>query len=227
MAKTIIVAGYGSFISAAVAEKFGGAGFSVALVARSADKLAASAKALEAKGIKAAAFPTDLSDLEAVKALAGKVKEQLGPVAALHWNAYSGGAGDLLVAEAAELRSVVDVAVVSLLVATQAVLPDLKASKGALLVTNGGLGIDDPGVDAGAVNWKASGLAIANAAKHKLVGLLAQQLKADDVYVGEVMVTGAVKGSAWDDGSSKLEASAIAQRFWDLYSARKETFARI
>lgn len=227
MAKTIIVAGYGSFISAAVAEKFGGAGFSVALVARSADKLAASAKALEAKGIKAAAFPTDLSDLDAVKALPGKVKEQLGPVEALHWNAYSGGAGDLLVAEPAELKSVIDVAVASLLVATQAVLPDLKASKGALLVTNGGLGIDDPGVDAGAVNWKASGLAIANAAKHKLVGLLAQQLKPEGVYVGEVMVTGAVKGSAWDDGSSKLEASAIAQRFWDLFSARKETFARI
>jgi hypothetical protein len=57
--------------------------------------------------------------------------------------------------------------------------------------------------------------------------LLAQQLKAEGVYVGEVMVTGAVKGSAWDDGSSKLEASAIAQRFWDLFSARKETFARI
>ena len=39
MQKTIIVCGHGPGISDAVANKFGGEGFQVALVARSADKL--------------------------------------------------------------------------------------------------------------------------------------------------------------------------------------------
>ena len=41
MAKTMIVCGYGPGISNAVAQRFGAEGFSVALIGRSADKLAA------------------------------------------------------------------------------------------------------------------------------------------------------------------------------------------
>ena len=49
-------------------------------------------------------------------------------------------------------------------------------------------------MDAYAVGTKSMGLALANAAKHKLVGLLAQRLKDDGVYVGEVMIAGVIKG---------------------------------
>ena len=62
MAKTVIVAGYGTGISKAVAEKFGAEGFSVALVARNADRLAKGVTELQGKGIKAAAFTADLGD---------------------------------------------------------------------------------------------------------------------------------------------------------------------
>ena len=39
MTKTLIVCGYGPGISTSVAEKFGAEGFSIALVARNAEKL--------------------------------------------------------------------------------------------------------------------------------------------------------------------------------------------
>lgn len=227
MAKVIIVGGYGSGISAAVAEKFGEQGFTLALVARNPERLAQGASALEAKGIKVAAFPADLSAPAAVKAMVGKVRERLGPISALHWNAYSSSAGDLLAADVASLHAAFDVAITGLITAVQESLPDLKAQQGAILVTNGGLLHNDPGVDASAVQWKAMGLALTNAAKHKLVGLLSQQLKADGVYVGEVIVNGAVKGSAWDNGSATIEASGVAQKFWDLYGTRKDTVAQI
>jgi hypothetical protein len=56
-----------------------------------------------------------------------------------------------------------------LLAVVQAALPDLKASKeGAVLVTNGGLAFADPKIDAMAVQWGSMGLAMVNAAKHKL-----------------------------------------------------------
>lgn len=71
------------------------------------------------------------------------------------------------------------------------------------------------------------GLALAIGAKHKLVGLLAQRLKAEGVYVGEVMVAGTVRGTAWDSGQATLEAATIAIKFWDLYQARGQTRARI
>jgi hypothetical protein len=68
---------------------------------------------------------------------------------------------------------------------------------------------------------------IANAAKHKLVGLLAAKLAPDDIYVGELMVLGTIKGSAWDTGHGNLDASAVADKFWSMYQARTEIRAEI
>jgi short-subunit dehydrogenase len=221
MQQTIIICGHGSGISDAVANKFGGQGFQVALVARSADKLDKSQAALHARGIKAAAFPTDLSDPNAAKDLVKRVSAQLGPITALHWNAYANGAGDIMAADAAALRTVFDVAVTSLVSTVQAAHPDLKAAKGAVLVTNGGLGLFDPKVDAAAVQWNSMGLAIVNAAKHKLVGLLTEKFRPDGITVGEVIVVGIVKGTAWDTGNATIEASTVADKFWEIYSKRE------
>jgi NADP-dependent 3-hydroxy acid dehydrogenase YdfG len=228
MSKTILICGYGPGISKAVAEKFGAEGFAVAVAARDAERLAAGAKALEAKGIKTAAFPTDLADPVAVRALVGKARAALGPITVLEWTAYGGGAGDLLTADAAALHGIFDVAVTGLLTAVQAALPDLRKEKdGAVLITNGGLGYFDPKVDAMAVEWNAAGLAVANAAKHKVVGLLAQKLKSESVYVGEVVVLGAVKGTAFDPGNATIEPATVAAKFWELYRARSEVTAQV
>ena len=81
-------------------------------------------------------------------------------------------------------------------------------------------------MDALATNLKTVGVALANAAKHKLVGLLSARLKDDSVYVGEVMIAGAVKGTAWA-GDSGIEGSKIADAFWGLYQARGEIRARV
>jgi NAD(P)-dependent dehydrogenase (short-subunit alcohol dehydrogenase family) len=226
MAKTIVVCGYGPGISTAVAEKFGREGFSVALVARNAERLRAGVQALEAKGIRAAAFPADVADPAAVRALVGSVKAKLGPITVLHWNAYGGAAGDLLTAPLAELHTLFDVAVIGLLTALQASLADLREQKeAALLVTNGGLGLFDAKVDAQAVQWGAMGLAVANSAKHKIVGLLAEKLKPDGIYVGEVMVLGLVQGTPWDNGNATVPGSRVADKFWELYRARSEVSA--
>ena len=141
----------------------------------------------------------------------------------MHWNAYATSAGDLLAADAAAARAIFDVPVVGLLAAVKCSLPDLeRAQDGALLVTNGGFGLNDAVVDERAVAFNAMGLALANAAKRKLVGMLAQKLKTRGVYVGEVMVLGSVKGSAWDNGTATLEAATVADAFYDLYSSRSE-----
>jgi NAD(P)-dependent dehydrogenase (short-subunit alcohol dehydrogenase family) len=223
MAKTIIVAGYGPGISAAVAEKFGAEGFQVAVVGRSKEKLEAGVKALEAKGIKAAAFNADLGDPAAIRGMVEKVRGALGPVSVLEWTAYTNAAGDLLVAKPEEVRSLFDVSVVGLLAAVQALLPDLKSEKGAVLVTNGYAGMVDPNVDKMLTQYDIMGLGVSNAAKHKLVGLLAKKLEPDGVYVTEVVIAGTIKGTPFDQGNTPtIAGSAVAAKYWELYTARRE-----
>ncbi len=228
MSKTIIVGGFGPGISRAVAEKFGAEGFSVALVGRSAEKLGAGVQALQAKGVKAASFTADLGDARAVKAMVAEVRGALGPITVIQWSAYSGAAGDLLTADTAAIHGALDVATVGLLAAVQEALPDMKKdSSAAVLVTNGGFGVADPAVDAMGVKFSAMGLSLANAAKHKLVGMLSAQLGEQGIYVGELMVMGTVKGTEFDQGQANLDPSAIANKFWEMYRARKELRANI
>jgi len=228
MAKMIMVCGYGPGISRAVAEKFGAEGFSVVLVGRSADKLAAGAKALEGKGVKAVAVTADFGDPAAARDAVKKARAALGPITVLQWSAYDGGAGDLTTAEAAAIRRTLDVGITGFLATVQEALPDLRKEKdAAVLVTNGGLGYINAKVDAGGVQWNAMGLSVVNAAKNKLSGLLSQKLAPDNIYVGQLTVLGSVKGGPFDDGHATLEPATVAGKFWDLYKARSETRAEI
>jgi len=227
MSKTIVIVGFGPGISTGVAEKFGAEGFSVALVGRSKDRLDAGVAALKTKGITAGAFPADAGDPVAIRAAIGKARAQFGPITIIQWNAFGGfDAGDLLTADPAALHGIFDVAVVGLVAAVQEVQPDLKSTKGAILLTNGAFADLDPQVDAYATSSKNTGIALANAAKHKLAGLLAQGLKDDGIYVGEVMIAGSIKGTAWA-GENAIDPATVGNKFWELFQARSETGARL
>jgi NADP-dependent 3-hydroxy acid dehydrogenase YdfG len=229
MPKTIVVVGFGPGISTAVAEKFGAEGFAVALVARNQTRLAAGVEALQSRGITATSVVADASDPASIGAALAKAKSELGPITVLHWNAYGGAeGGDLMATNPAVVRGVFDVAVVGLLAAVQAALPDLKSTPdGAVLVTNGAFGFLAPEVDAMATGMKTMGVALANAAKAKLVGLMAQALKPDGVYVGEVTVAGAVKGTQFAGEGAGIEGATIADKFWELYQARADLRATV
>jgi NAD(P)-dependent dehydrogenase (short-subunit alcohol dehydrogenase family) len=228
MSKTLVVAGYGPGISNAVAERFGKAGFSLALVARNANKLTEAAARLRAQGFAAAPFAADLSKLDGVREVIGKMRAALGPITALHWNAAAPVAGDLLTAPAEELATALTAGAIGLVAAVQEVLPDMrKRAEAAVLVTNGGFGLFADPLDEAAVQSGSMGLSVANSAKHKVARVLAKRLEREGVFLGELMVLGTVKGTAWDQGQATLEASAVAGRFWDLYEKRNQHLASI
>jgi NAD(P)-dependent dehydrogenase (short-subunit alcohol dehydrogenase family) len=230
MPKTIVVVGYGPGVSTSMAEKFGAEGYSVALVARGEAKLAAGVEALKAKGIVAGAFPADASDPASIRGAIARARAALGPIGVIHWNAYGGrNLGDPLAIDPAVLPRVFDVALVGLLSAVQEALADLKAAgDGAVLVTNGAFGELNPMIDNITLTLGEMGVALGNAAKAKLVGLLSARLKGEGIYVGEVTIAGLVKGTGPDSpGLPSIEGSAIADTFWRLYKDRKETRARI
>jgi len=230
---TILVFGFGPGISAGVAELFGSHGFRVGLVGRNEEKLVAGVRALEAKGIEAASFTADAGDAASVRKAIAAARSRFGGVQVIHWNAPGvGAAGDLLTVDPEEVASVFRVGTVGLLAAIQEALPDLRKAaattkESAVLITNGGLGDIDPRIDGMAVKLNAVGPALANAAKHKLAGLLSTRLEAEGIYVGEVVVSGLVKGTPSDKGNATLDPTTVAQKFWDLYEARKDLRARV
>lgn len=226
--KTIAIVGFGPGNSTAVAEKFGTNGFSVALVGRNQERLDSGVSALRRQGITAAASAADATDPAALGAAFRNIRATLGPLAVIHWNASGGtDAGDLLTADPAAVHGVFDAAVFGLIAAAREALPDLKsAGDGAILITNGGFGDLSPAIDEYVTDVSAMGVALANAAKNKLVGLLAQRLKRDGIYVGEVMIYRAIKGTQTDRGNS-IDPAVIADKFWDLYQTRGEMRAEI
>ena len=82
-------------------------------------------------------------------------------------------------------------------------------------------------MDAILVQYGMMGLGVANAAKHKLVGLLAKRLEADGIYVGEVMISGSIKGTPSDQGQATINGKTVAEKYWDLYTARTDVRATL
>lgn len=226
MSKTIVIVGYGPGISTGVAETFGAKGFNVALVGRTKQRLDAGIADLAARNITAAAFVADAGKPEAIKGAIAAARERFGGITAIHWNAYGGPTGDFLTQG---VEGTFDVAIHGLLAAVAEALPDLKAAgDGAVLVTNGAFGDLDANIDGFAVQSGNAALALANAAKKKLVGLLIQRLKPEGIHVGEVMIAGQIKGTAWAaNNPNAIEPATVGEAFYKLYTERADNYARL
>ncbi len=219
MNKTLIIFGYGSGISHAVAQRFGREGYVLALVARRAGRLAEAVKALQTAGIRAQAFAADLADAEAARQVVREVRAQMGGITVLHWNAFADVEGNLLDAAPATLQASLNIRLVSYLAAVQEALPDLQATGGAVLATSGITAYDEPHINGFAQELGV--LAVSVAAQHKATALLALSLAKCGVYVGEVVVNGFVHGSAGAEGyAASVYPQDVAERFWQLYQAR-------
>jgi NADP-dependent 3-hydroxy acid dehydrogenase YdfG len=162
-------------------------------------------------------------DLQVQKIPAGA--QDSGSLPDLCWNGTPTAlaAGDLLTASLADVQGQFDVSVTGLLTAVQELLPDLKQEQGAVLVANGPIALNGEPFDSTAAEYGFMGAALAAAAKHKLVGLLARKLASEGIYIGEVMVHAAVKGTASDTGNPTIptiDPAAVGRAIWDAYTTR-------
>ena len=224
----LVVFGYGPGISHATAERFASEGYSLALVARSADRLADGISRLKASGIDATSYQCDAKDPTMVRSTIARIREDLGTVSAVLWTAFrSGGVADVLASRPEDIERVFDVGITGLLACVQETLDDLKSSPGAaILVANGALGEHTSQADSYSKILDNDGVSLENAAKSKLVGILAERLREFDIYVGEVTIAGSVKGTATATPAA-IEPAEIARTFWSLAQARDKTRVRI
>lgn len=225
---TFIAFGYGPGISHATAQRFAREGYTIALVGRSTERLADGVARFKADGIVATAYQADASDPALVREAVARIRKELGPISAVLWTAFRGGAvRNVLDTAPEDVTGAFGIGVSGLLACTQAALDDLKSStEAAILVANGALGDNTSQADAYAKMLNNDGVALENAAKSKLVGILAERLRDDGIYVGEVTIVGSVKGTATAI-SGAIEPSKIADLFWSLTRSRDKTRVRI
>ncbi|NBB97830.1 MAG: SDR family NAD(P)-dependent oxidoreductase [Alphaproteobacteria bacterium] len=156
--KTLLITGASSGIGAATARAAASAGWNVALFARSEDKLTA----LQAElGDTALAIPGDATHLLAQEDAVARTVEHFGGLDAAFANAGVGldtpgtEAGD-----PDEWRRMIDLNIMALLYTTRAALPELRKTKGHLLMTGSVAGkVHLPGSIYGASKWFVQGYA--------------------------------------------------------------------
>jgi len=176
-ARVALVTGVGPGTGTALVRRFAADGMRVAMLARDAARL----EKLAAEVPGAAAFPTDVADLDALCATLARVRAELGaPTVALH-NAVAGGFGTFESVRPEELEQRFRVNVTALLVLAQELAPGMIAAGGGAIVATG---------NTSAWRGKAAfaGFAPTKAAQRILAESLARALGPKGVHVAYVVI---------------------------------------
>jgi NADP-dependent 3-hydroxy acid dehydrogenase YdfG len=178
--------------------------------------------------VDARAYVADAGDQAQITETIGAVREAQGPIGAVLWTApRAAGVTNVLATRPDEISRVFAVGIDGLLATVQTTLDHLKAHPGAaVLVANGGLGDQTTAAEQAAATYDIDGTSLEAAAKSKLVGILAERLRPDGVYVGEVIIGSAVRTPASAPGTG-IDPHAIADRFWTMATDRDTVRTRV
>ncbi len=176
-----VITGVGPGNGAAFTRKFAGAGYRVAMLARSADFLAELEGTI--RGTKG--YVVDVADARSVQDGFARLRADLGPVAVLLHNAGSGAFGDFLHTAPDIFENAWRVNALGLLLCGHAACPDmLAAGSGAIVITGATASLR------GGANFAA--FAPAKAAQRSLAQSMARSLGPQGVHVALVIVDGVI-----------------------------------
>lgn len=132
--KVLLITGASSGIGAATARAAAEDGWTVALAARSRDKLERLVEELGSE--RACAIPTDVTDFEDQQRMAAAVIERFGRIDAVFANAGTGGRpGGFSGAPTESWRQMVDVNILGVAYTLRATLEHVKAARGQVVIT--------------------------------------------------------------------------------------------
>ncbi len=173
--KVALITGASEGIGLATARLFAHKGAKLALAARSAEKLEGVAAALP----EAIAIPTDLRDEQAVKHMVVRTQQQYGRIDVLINNAGQGMHIPIEQADVEQYRSILELNVVSVLVAMQAVIPIMRKQGGGVIVN----------ISSGTSKMVLPGVGPYASTKHALNAMTLtarQELAQENIHVGLV-----------------------------------------
>ena len=202
----LVVVAAGPGLGRSVALRFAREGAAVGLVSRASDRLSDLAAELTAAGARSVATAAaDVADEPSLRTAMGTLRGELGPATVLVYNgsAYVEGAPTALPAD--QLRLALDVGVVGALVATQEVVPSMRAAGRGTIVLTGSVAADRASTSAAAVG-------VAKAALRNLAMSLHKELAPDGVRALTVTIDGVLSGP------KALDVDQIAERYWQLHT---------
>lgn len=207
--KCIAIVGAGPGASAGVARKFGAEGFTVILLARTADSLEQQVSELRDSGIEAHSIVADATDAQSLESAFARIRAEHGPLDVLVYNAGANTIADPTALDPSDLSHDFTVNVVGALRCAQLVAPDMMTrGSGSILFTGGGLAVNP-------VPSRASA-SISKAGLRNLSVTLAEELAPHGVTVGTVTIGGAVRAGTFFD------PDLIAEAYWDLHTGAAE-----
>jgi NAD(P)-dependent dehydrogenase (short-subunit alcohol dehydrogenase family) len=131
-----VVTGGGRGLGRAIALRLASAGAAVAVVARSADQIAETVQVIRQSGGRAEAFVADVTDSDAVMAMAQAVQQTLGNVDLLVNNAgIAGPAGPFWESDPQAWWRFIEINLLGTLLCSQAVAPRMVARRQGRIVT--------------------------------------------------------------------------------------------
>ncbi|HCF29487.1 MAG TPA: short-chain dehydrogenase [Cyanobacteria bacterium UBA11049] len=206
MPKLFAIVGMGDGIGLAVSRRFAREGFAIVMIARNEAKLQGFKDTLEAEGYKAHSFIADAGSESSLKSAFTSIQKQLGNPEVLIYNAATPKMENVLNETVESLTNDFKINVAGALIATQAVLPTMKAQgQGTILFTGGGFSLY-PSPD-------FASLSIGKAGIRSLAKMLAEALKSDGIRVGTITVCGIVNP---DD--PKYNPESIAENYWAFHT---------
>lgn len=177
----IVVIGAGPGIGAALARRFGHAGYDVALVGRSAETMDALGSALQDEGITTGWTAVDVTDAQGLTEAVTRFGRHAGHVDVLHFNPSAFRQKNPLELTPDELLDDVRLGAASLLTAVQAARPFMSA--GGRITATGSMAADSP--------WnEAASLGVQKAALRNLVRSIDTTLAPDGIRAVSLTVNG-------------------------------------
>jgi NADP-dependent 3-hydroxy acid dehydrogenase YdfG len=214
--KSIAVFGAGPGLGHAVARRYAGDGYTVALVARRPEPLEATVKALASAGATAYAIPADLSDTAGVAELASRIRARVGRLDAIYYGPTPGGsvrptaAAPVRPSELTphDLQAYIPTAVHTLVALVREFLADmLERRHGAILAAAGGSAVR------GVPYFSGPGPALA--AQRNYLQSLETELSGSGVFVGRLYIGATIKNSDWHRQIQEREAAGEPTRTGD------------
>jgi len=176
-----VVVGVGPGNGAAIARRFADAGYALALIARSSGLSGDLAREIEG----ARAYACDIAEAEAVASVFGRIRDDLGDVDVLVFNAGTGSWGSIEDITPADFEAAWRTSALGTLLASQQVIPAMKRNgEGAIIVIGATASLR--GVPTTAA------VAPAKAAQRILAESMARSLGPAGIHVGVLLLDGVV-----------------------------------
>jgi len=211
------VLGVGPGLGASVAKRFARAGYAVAMMARTADRLNTFKEDIEKEGGVALGVPTDASNEQSIRTAFAEIRSKLGDVDVLCFNAGSFARGGILDIKPSQMADLFSLTVLGCMTSSQEVLPGMLAKKkGTILITGataslrGGAGF--------------SGLAVPKFALRALAQSMAREFAPQGVHVAHIIVDGQINTprqvAMQPDRplGSFLDSDVLAEQYFQLHS---------